>query len=446
MINKVRRSISDYSMLKHGDRVTVGVSGGADSMSLLSILLSLKDEIGLTVSAVHINHGIRGEEAVRDENFVRGFCSENGIELTVFCKNIPEIAGATGESEEECGRRIRYECFSKVCGDGVIATAHTLSDSLETMVFNMLRGCTGAGLCGIPAKRDNIIRPLISCSRQDVEEYCRANSIPYITDSSNLQSDYSRNYIRNEIMPMFSHINPSYSSALERCQNALREDCRFIDKTTDEYYSEVLSDGHIDAIRLDELDMAVKSRIIYRYIIDSTGVSPENRHINLILDFLKKDGAVQLNSDYYIVSSQGKLFADKGKNVKTEEKWLINAEEGLNETPLGRITLICEDIENINFNKVLADNILESYVDYDKICGDVVIRSRMEGDKITLPSRNVTKSLKKLFTENKIPAEERNRIPVIADKEKVIWVWGVGYNKACSVDSKTKRILKIIGG
>lgn len=446
MIDKVRRCIGEYSMLKAGDRVTVGVSGGADSMSLLDILLTLKDEIGITVSAVHINHGIRGEEAVRDENFVRTYCAEKGVELTVFSENIPEIAEATGESEEECGRRIRYECFSKVCGDGVIATAHTLSDSLETMIFNMLRGCTGAGLCGIPAKRDNIVRPLISCTRQDVEEYCRVNGVPYITDSSNLQSDYSRNYIRNEIMPMFSRINPSYASALERCQNSVKEDCGFIDKIADEHYSSLLTDGYIDTVRLDELDSAVKSRIIYRYISDTTGVSPENRHINLVCALLKKGGAVQINEDNYIVLSRGKMTADKKKSETAEEKWSFRAEEGVNETPAGRITLISEDIDNINFNNFYANNILESYIDYDKICGNVVIRSRMEGDKITLPSRNVTKSLKKLFTENKIPAEERNRIPVIADDEKVLWVWGVGYNKACSVDNKTKRILKIIGG
>lgn len=446
MINKVRKTIEKYSMLSSGDRVTVGVSGGADSMSLLNVLLASKDELNLTLTAVHINHGIRGEEAVRDENFVRDYCHKNGVELIVFSKPIPEIAKQTGEGEEECGRRIRYECFADVSEGGIIATAHTLSDSLETMIFNMLRGSTASGLCGIPAKRDNVIRPLISCTRQEIEEYCHINDVPYIVDSTNLESDYSRNYIRNELMPMFSRINPSYASALERCQNSLRDDSLFIDKSANDLYQTVYSEGCLDIKKLEMLDNAVKSRIIYKYISEKTGVLPENKHISIVHSLLQKDGAVQINSEHFVVSSDGRLYIEKKKSILSEEKWSIKAEIGVNETPMGKITLSFTDKENINFNKFLANNILESYIDYDKICGNVVIRSRIEGDKITLPSRNVTKTLKKLFTENKIPLEQRNKIPVIADDEKVLWVWGIGYNKVCSVDIETKRILKICGG
>lgn len=446
MINKVRKIIKEYSMLKSGDRVVVGVSGGADSMTLLNVLLSLRDELKLELTAVHINHGIRGEEAVRDENFVRNYCSKKDVELVVYSENIPEIVKETGESEEECGRRIRYECFADACKCGIIATAHTLSDSLETMIFNMLRGCTGAGLCGIPAKRDNIIRPLISCTRQEIEKYCSENEIPYITDSTNLENDYSRNFIRNELMPMFSRINPSYASALERCQNALKADNAFLEKAAKDLYETVQADGELDIIRLKPLDNAVKSRIIYKYISEITGIFPENKHIFLALSLLEKEGTVQISSDFYVVSRNNRLFIESRKTIPTNEKWSFNAEMGVNKTPMGKITLTLIDENDINFNKFLADNILESYIDYDKICGDAVIRSRMEGDKITLPSRNVTKTLKKLFTEMKIPIEKRNNIPVIADDEKVLWVWGIGYNKVCSVDARTKRMLKISGG
>ncbi len=446
MINKVRRTIEKYSMLKVGDKVVVGVSGGADSMSLLSILFSLKDELKIDLIAVHINHGIRGEEAARDENFVSDYCREKNIELIICSENIPEIAKETGESEEECGRRIRYERFADVCKDGVIATAHTLSDSLETMIFNMLRGCTAAGLCGIPAKRDNIIRPLISCTRREIEDFCSEYNIPYVIDSTNLQSDYSRNFIRNELMPMFSRINPSYASALERCQNSLKEDNIFFEELTKNLYETVYSDNSLDIEKLNNLDYAVKSRIIYKYISDKTRVLPENKHISLVLSLLEKDGALQINSDFCIVSRNGRLFAEDKSIVSLSKAWSLKAAEGVIDTPMGKIKLTVIDEENINFNKILVNNILESYIDYDKICGDVVVRSRMEGDRITLPSRNVTKTLKKLFIEMKIPVEQRNNIPVIADDEKVLWVWGIGYNKVCSVDKKTKRVLKIFGG
>lgn len=445
MIDKVRNTVKNYSMLKDGDKVAVGVSGGADSMSLLSILCRIKEEIPIDITAVHINHGIRGDEAERDENFVKDYCRKHNIKLVVYKKNIPAIAKETGESEEECGRRIRYECFSRVCPDGLIATAHTLSDSIETMIFNMLRGCTVSGLCGIPEKRDNIIRPLIDCTRQEIELYCEENQISYVTDSTNLESDYSRNFIRNEIMPMFSRINPMYMTALARCQTSVKSDNSYIESNVKKLYEELVGDKcTIETKALRQLDKTVKSRLIYKFIKDNTGISSENKHISLVLSLLEKEGAVQLGSDCFVEVRKGILSLPK--SIHQSETWEQKAEIGINITPKGVIEIREEKPDNINFNKNLVNSVLECYIDYDKIVGDIVIRSRQEGDKITLPTRNITKSLKKLFSEMKIPVEERNKLPVIADSEKVLWVWGIGYNKQCKADQSTKRVLKIIGG
>ena len=211
MICKVKNTIEKHRMLENITSVAVGVSGGADSMCLLHILSKLKEEYSIILKAVHINHGIRGDEAMRDENAVRAYCEKAGIELLVFHKDIPYLAKKMGLGEEECGRQVRYECFSEAHCDAV-ATAHSLSDSIETLIFNLSRGTGTKGLCGIPPVRDgNIIRPLIDCTREEIENYCKENGVPYVTDSTNLTDDYKRNYIRHKIVPALSEVNEGYS-------------------------------------------------------------------------------------------------------------------------------------------------------------------------------------------------------------------------------------------
>ena len=229
MICKVINTIEKHKMLNGVRSVAVGLSGGADSMCLINVLLELKSRYNIVIKAVHINHNIRGNEAERDECFVREFCNKMGIELLSFNFDIPSLSKKYNISEEECGRNIRYDCFAKADCD-VVATAHTLSDSVETVVFNLLRGTGSKGLKGIPAKRyPNIIRPLIDCTREEIETYCRNNDISFITDSSNLTDIYKRNYIRHNIIPAFSEINKSALRSIAKTSEIIEEESDFID-------------------------------------------------------------------------------------------------------------------------------------------------------------------------------------------------------------------------
>ena len=199
--NSVLKAIKQFSMLEKSHNVTVALSGGADSVSLLHILYELRDELGITLSAAHLNHMIRGDEALRDENFARQECEKLGIPF--FCEraDVPKYAKEHRVSTELAAREIRYEFLSNV-SDGLIATAHTASDNIETIIFNLARGTGLKGLCGIPPVRENIIRPLIFCTREEIEAYCSANRLSYVTDSTNLSDDYSRNKIRHTIVPV----------------------------------------------------------------------------------------------------------------------------------------------------------------------------------------------------------------------------------------------------
>ena len=199
MKDKVVRALQQYSMLNQGDSVIVALSGGADSVALLNVICSFKEKYNLKIYAAHLNHGIRGEEAERDENFCKILCDKLNIELFTKRINIRQLAKVQKISEELCGRNERYSFFENLSRrlNAKIATAHTASDNAETVLFNLARGSSLGGISGILPVRDNIIRPLIYVTRAEVEQYCKENNLDYVTDSTNLTDDYTRNHIRH---------------------------------------------------------------------------------------------------------------------------------------------------------------------------------------------------------------------------------------------------------
>lgn len=225
MIKKVIHTIAKYKMLEKYSQVSVGFSGGADSTALMLILC----ELGYKVRAFHINHGIRGDEAKRDENFCIETAKKLSAEIEVISLDIPSIAKQRGKGIEETARDCRYEIFSRA----ITVTAHTADDSAETILFNLIRGTGIDGLCGIPPVRKNgenfVVRPLIECTRAEVESFLKHRNQEFMTDSTNLTNDYTRNKIRNEIIPLIREINPSFGRTVKNTANILQSAREFID-------------------------------------------------------------------------------------------------------------------------------------------------------------------------------------------------------------------------
>ena len=233
MRDKILECVKEYNMLSSGDTVFAALSGGADSVAMTHILLTLTKEFNFSLRAVHINHNLRGDEAMRDEQFVRELCKKWYIPLTVESHDVAAIAKESGQSCEQAGRAVRYEVLARHCAQvpqGKIATAHTFSDVMETMLFNMIRGTSIGGLSPIPPVRNNIIRPLIGVLRCDVENYCKQNGLEFVTDSTNLSCDYSRNKIRNIVIPALRQINPSLEKAMQRLSSLASEDEKYLSK------------------------------------------------------------------------------------------------------------------------------------------------------------------------------------------------------------------------
>ena len=213
---KVVETINKFGMLKQNDNILVALSGGADSVTLLHLLNSLQ-EYSFNIWACHVNHQIRNQEAQRDEDFVRDLCKNLTVPLIVETVNVPELSNKNSKSLEEMAREVRYNIFNKLANklNAKIATAHTLNDSIESVILNLTRGTGLKGLCGIPAKRDNIIRPLIEISRTQIEEYIRNNNLNFVNDSTNNNLGYKRNRIRHEIVPKLFIVNPSFAKVFK---------------------------------------------------------------------------------------------------------------------------------------------------------------------------------------------------------------------------------------
>ena len=255
-----------------GERILCSVSGGADSMCLLHLLYSG----GADIIAAHYEHGIRGEESMRDARFVESWCAEHGIECVVGHGDVPGYVSAHGLGTEEAARRLRYEFLQSTAREhscGLIATAHNADDNAETLIFNLTRGSGALGLRGIPVRRENIIRPLLGVSRAQIEQYLAENGIEHIEDSTNFSDDYSRNLIRHKVMPVLRQINPALSDTAGRTAELLGRDEDCLSSLASDFVEKNFHDGSLPAQELSALHPAIASRVLRQLL--GTGLSME---------------------------------------------------------------------------------------------------------------------------------------------------------------------------
>ncbi|MBQ6755974.1 MAG: tRNA lysidine(34) synthetase TilS [Oscillospiraceae bacterium] len=389
----------DENSLDRGRKVLVCVSGGADSVCLMHAMRAL---FGEKVSVCHFNHNLRAGESDGDERFVREYCEKNGIEFFSGSGDVAAYASSHSIGTEDAARRLRYEFFGSVCGSGYIATAHSADDQLETILLRIARGTGLKGLCGIPPVRGNIIRPLLGVTRADIEEYISENSLTYRTDSTNLTDDYARNLVRHRVVPALRELNPRCAEHSENMAKALRED---------EKYLEEASNGELSFSELSALPYSLAAR---RLMAALPGL--EHKHIKPILmmkpgDLLSVPGAVLRREwDELVIDPEKKTFAPvilSGNECEIPELGLKITKED-----------IISDVVHKSFTSFLFKK--------QKVCGNITVRPRKEGDAIRLSEKSGTKSLKKLFIECKIPAHERSAVPVICDERGVIAVLGIG--------------------
>lgn len=288
---KVFESVRKFKVSYDFTNVAVALSGGADSVSLLCALSESADLLGITLCACHLNHGLRGAESDRDEEFCKSLCQK--LQIPIYTKRVDvKTLQNKHEGIENAARRARYAFFRKIheSTGAVIATAHTASDNAETVLLNLTRGTGLRGLCGIPPRREFIIRPLLNITREDVERYLETLEQDFVTDRTNLSTDYTRNKIRLNVIPRLEEINPAFAKSVTRMCEAAREDCEFLEELAERALTETESGRGYDASKIHALPEAVKSRVV-RKILEDGGIEPSALRINTAKSLLNQRSA-----------------------------------------------------------------------------------------------------------------------------------------------------------
>lgn len=430
-ISKLRRYFDSLPFSLVGKTLCVGLSGGADSVSLLLGLIEIEDEYGFSVIACHFNHMIRGDEADRDEIFCKSLCEK--LNRKIYCgrDNVPEYASFHKIGIEQAARECRYAFFDRILNKDSVdfcVTAHNKNDDAETLLFNLIRGAGSNGASSIAPYSDNVLRPLLQIERAEIEAFLADINQEYVTDSTNLSNDYTRNYIRNVLIPQMQNINPLVINALSRYAESARTDRAYFDKLVNLNYS--------NDLRL--LDPAVRTRVIMQKFYDFSGIRL-NYNLISVLDkalFYDKRSLVPIFGKYEAIVDNGNItFANFETTVLGQfDPQSLNY--GINKVFGERVSInISKEVYNTeNINNLYTTVFLSC----DKIVGDLYVRNRRTGDRIFINGMN--KSIKKLFIEKKIPKEYREIIPIFCDDEGIIYVPFVGLSDRVHTNNNDTKL------
>lgn len=477
VIQKMEAMIREYRMIDAGDHIIAGVSGGADSVCLLLGLLKLREVFGHQVSAVHVEHGIRGEEARKDAAFVRSFCGERGIECHICHCQVPEYARLHRMGEEEAGRYLRYEAFraekEKFAGRHVkIAVAHHLGDHAETMLFHLVRGTGIKGLGGIAPVRGDIIRPLLTADRTEIEAYLAALGQNFCKDATNEMDRYSRNRIRHQVLPALEQVNSRAAEHMYQTAQQLREIHEYLKKqatTAQEMCCVVQKDSvKIEKEPFQKLEPVIQKEMIHELLgmLAGSGQNLTREHVGQVMELFERTNSrwVQLPGRIQAVRVYGgvqiraeqraKDSADAAAGCQEKQQEMAEDGRGNNGRDAGNLNKAgYGDMEKWfsfrmieNFSGHMSQISKKKYTkcfDYDKIKVGFCVRNRQPGDYLAVDASGSRQKLKKYLVNEKVPVTERDQLLLLADGAHIMWVVGYRISSYYKVEEHTKRILEV---
>lgn len=455
MEEKVIGAIKEYELIEENDHIVVGVSGGPDSMALLYCLLEARKAIPFNIHVAHVNHGVRGEEARRDQLFVERIAGELGLPFYTKNVNMVEYGKEKGISSEEAGRELRYGFFREVLrslGKGKIAVAHNMNDQAETLLMRIMRGTGPDGLKGMEYKSNDVIRPILGIDRKEIEDYIAKKGIETVLDHTNLKPIYSRNKIRLELIPYIEeNFNPNIVNTLWRMSRIFSMDLNFLEEYTEVKFNNMLKNYDKNSIILDggkflEEDRSIQHRIIRKAILEVNkslqGIT--EAQIYSAVDILRTS---QTGKEFHFTNNivlkvnYDEIVIEKSRDEeKTTYSYDINVPTSisLNNGYYFEFKLVTKDD-----NFVMEKSRHIRYFDFDKVKGNLKIRNRREGDRFVPFGMKGSKKLKDYFIDEKVPRDLRDRIPLIVDDENILWVVGYRTSELYKITDETKRILLI---
>ena len=445
LVRKVYDTIKKSEMICQGDSVIVGVSGGADSVCLLSVLKNLQMSMDLKLTAVHIHHGLRGEAADRDRDFVIQLCQTLHVPCECFQTDIREMAQAQHLSEEKQASKI--------------AVAHHMDDQAETVLLNLFRGSGLKGMAGIPAVRDVIVRPLLKISRSDIEEYLKKHQIAYRNDATNFETEYTRNRIRLDILPYVTeHINPAAVSHIAETAAIAADICRYIEKQAAAIgrtmIRQVSADDYtvleIDAAVFINQDIAIQRELLRQVMNRLAGGLKDIRavHIEMFRELFEGQVGRQVDLPYQLCAKRtyttvnifrnqthtaDGILADECPEIKLDEpgKYILT----------GSKRELCLKIFPVEKNLQIPKKMYTKWFDYDRIKNGLVLRQRRPGDYMMIGGGH-KKALRRIFMDDKVPQSDRENLNMLTDGSHVLWIPDIGrLSEYYKITGETKLIL-----
>ena len=429
-------------MVQNGDRILVGLSGGADSSALLKVLNTLAKQLGFTIVAAHLNHGIRGTEALRDQNHSRIFSKKLNIPFVTKDVSVPQYAKGNKISEEMAARILRYDFFKEVCVKykcNKIAVAHNKNDSIETILLNIIRGSGSKAMDGIKPTNGNIIRPLIETSREEIEQYLEKNGIDFVVDSTNLEDNYARNIVRNQIIPKMLLINEGAVNNILRTSSILRTESEYLDEEVIKLKL-ITSDSTKITIKRSEfsqLHIALARRTILQAVTMLCGntLNVSSKQIDLIISSLKTGNVFTLGNGTKICITPHEILLTKSLISVPEYEYEITLPGIINVAETGAVY----KFDFVDSYKPSADTLYLDAENTDRI----TVRTRLDGDSFIPYGMKGRKKIKNFYIDSKIPSFERNFYPVLVANDKIAAVLPLRISDEFKINKNTQKILRI---
>ncbi len=434
MKEKVLNTILENNLIKDGDRVGVGLSGGSDSMALICCLLDLRERLKIELFAIHINHNLRGEESKRDEHFVLDFCKKNKIKCIVKSVNVEKHAKDKKHTIEQSARELRYQAFCDAvseCGLDAVALAHHKNDQAETILMHIGRGCGINGLIGMRYKQGKYIRPLLNIEKKEIEKYINENHIEFVEDSTNKSDEYKRNYVRHNLLKAFEKAYDGALNSLVKLSSMAQIDEDYIMKSIPFELIKAREDGIVLSENARALHLAVVSRLVRECFVRlGSVVDVEALHIEKILSLFDKSVGKRLdmpNGASVVKCYDGVLFTKN--NQKQTEEVPFN---------VGKFNF-CGVCYEVSTHSLKQRNENGLYFDIDKIPPLAVWRNYTSDDKFTKFGGG-TKKVKDYLVSKKIDSVMRKSLPCLCNKNECLLIAGVEISDSIKVDEKTKNV------
>ncbi len=472
MIQKVLAFVEQHHMLQQGDHILAGVSGGADSVCLLMVLCELRRQWDCRISVVHVEHGIRGEASMQDARFVEELCSRLQVECRIIRCDAVTFSRENNMSLEEGARELRYRYFTETArewGADKIAVAHNQNDCAETLLFHLARGTGIKGMCGIRPVREEIIRPLLCVNREEIETYLKEIGQPFCQDATNQETEYSRNKIRHQVLPVLKAVNEGAVAHLYRSTEYIAEAVELVDELVNRAWEKYVTEEEAgDEISVQEAVKEESLLVQKTLVLEMLGKCAGSRkdigdvHVSQTLELLKGHvgrrislpygmvavrtyEGVRLQKDRVFDGSRNQCRRTEGRKLEEQENWVNQQVIPGTELEIAAYgwKISARILEKNGEFHEIPQKTYTKWFDYDKISGTLLLRKRCTGDFFVLDDSGRKQSLKKYFINEKIPVEKRDRIPILAEGAHILWAMGYRISEAYKIKEDTKRVLEI---